>query len=505
MSDEIENNALNAIASNVANTSFHVVGSSSNNTYITNTFINIPLNNEKRIYSLTNEKQNEKSPSNVEKSIDSSNATNFKSFLDKFASTNNLSTDDQPNNIKINDSTTIKNQEEENPNFQTATKEPEDVKERIIPIVRVELTNEENQLILKLIWKHLRGKDKLNCTLVSKNFNNLISKMDCFRLNINLRNNPIDSISKLERNYTVVFFRGSDVYYWDSCMIQMLKHLSRSLVELQLFNVITNLMTLRDLLYALPMLEILSMVEIKFKGTELNLKDLPKFLHLRQLEIIRVNDAETMYPIFSSASCIQTLSLHFNATKLSAKGINTFLFQHKSSIKTLKMNSFAFDLYRSKWDLKIDCLLQLRDLTLFESDNILTQVLTSDCVYSLTDFRVTYRSKKIKKMNFFLQNNYFMAKQINEDHLFKHKAVGFKKPIITRIIYPNTGNIITKYYLVHHCRNNNYSGHSKCKSIPLTNSTSNSIENEDNDCYLFISVRDNMKDFETRIKELFRL
>lgn len=190
------------------------------------------------------------------------------------------------------------------------------------------ITPKDKNLILTLIWKYLDKDDKFNCTLVCYRFSKLISE-NYFSLNFNSSEKPRNFIPILTRNYKKITFFQFNFYHLDPRFIKMLKHLSNSLVELSLTNLNTNLMTLRDLLYELPMLERLELFDIKFKETELSLTDLPMFLHLRQLEIW-FNDVERIYPIFKSATCIQTLSLR--SSLLKQTDLHSFLVHHKSSL-----------------------------------------------------------------------------------------------------------------------------------------------------------------------------
>lgn len=57
--------------------------------------------------------------------------------------------------------------------------------------------------IMKFIWKYLPTEEKLNCTVVCKRFNQIISEMDCFRLVVY---SPY-IIPKLSRQYKTVIFQ----------------------------------------------------------------------------------------------------------------------------------------------------------------------------------------------------------------------------------------------------------------------------------------------------------
>lgn len=128
--------------------------------------------------------------------------------------------------------------------------------------------------------------------------------------------------------------------------------------------------------------------------------------------------------------------------------------------------------------------------------------MASKFVYGLTDFRIRYSAIETQKVNSFLQI-YFRKKGINEIQLSKYDADGYhRKPIITETKCPISGNIIRKFYFIHHCVDSCYHRHFRCKLVSLKTLKSYSIGIEDKYWSLFIHVKDNMKDFETVRKGL---
>lgn len=464
MSDETEENVIKIVLTNVASTSHHVSGNSNNNTYHhTNNITILPSIKYK-----------------------------FASFSSFFINFHQCSLHFfLSRNPKL-----IEEKEEEHPNDETTIEDNNDQMIESIPVVKV-LTNEE--LILNLVWKYLKYNDKLNCTLVCKSFNSFISEKDCFKLHINLRKSPINSSSKLTRYYKTVCFRECKFYNMQPIMLEMLKHLGHSLVKLCLYHVQINVIILSELLDQLPWLESIEFFHIQFKETDSSSKCLPQFLHLKQLRARNVQNVEKMFPIFKNAKCIQTLVLNYAQEKLNVKELNTFFIQHKSSLKSLRIDNYQNnnDLIKSKSNLNIDCLHQLRELTLFNCKDITTKVLSYECVAGwLTDLKINYIFKEMEEINFFLLN-YFMEKVANELLLTKYKEENFQKPIIVKTKCPISGKVVTKFYLVHHCIEGFRPLHSTCNFISSINTQSYLRDNENKRVNLFIHVRDNFNDFET--------
>lgn len=328
-----------------------------------------------------------------------------------------------------------------------------------------DVTKEET---LQFIWEYLSRKDKLNCTLVCKRFNNFISTMNCFCLNNCWTKKAIPILS---RDYQRVTIYNYDFNYMDLRMVKFLKHLGRCVNNLKLSYIKVDVMTLIDILDEFPLLKSLELNQLEFEDEKLFLDNLPKFLYLRNLKICNANNLRGVLAIFGSALNIKTLSLRFSC--MESNELNKFLNEHRNSLESLRFRCLNISKYikDSKLDFSsFDHLHQLRKLRLSYCCQLTQNIPTFKCIHWLTDFDVKYYARDKEKVNCFL-HNYFVEKEINENQLSEFDAS--KEPIITKTKCPDTGHVIATYYHVHHC--NEIGSHKNCKSIPLKQLELNSI------------------------------
>lgn len=383
------------------------------------------------------------------------------------------------------------NSEEVNQNAKVfeAIEDQKDLNVEAISKDEVILTNEE--IILKCIWKYLDKEDKFNCTLVCKKFNNFISRMDYLHLNI-YPFNP-DEKPLLTRNYKLVYMIHYHFHYLDTRMLNILKHLRHHLNELNLFSVTTNVIALYELLRELPMLKLLRLQNLFLKYVEFSLEEAPQLLHLKNVVIYEMPFKRRVLLIFDSAPNIQSLSLEDSEVELNE--FKYFLNKHKNSLTSLSIKNCSMESECDSND--FDCLDQLRKVNLIKCDEITLQLLSSKCMDWLTDLEVNYISTHKQKVNSSLRK-YFERKRINKHQLSEYEAEAFTKPIVTKIKCTNTGNIITKFYHVHHCydlHNNKFHDHTTCRLITLINLILSEIGTRKCNSFLSVQVREDEKDF----------
>lgn len=264
-------------------------------------------------------------PKNVEIPSDLSTITSsFNNIIISGSSNNstynitNIYSDGQPRNIKNNDLIIIENQEHEKEVFLN------------------------DKRIFKIIWKYLDITDKFNCTMVCKRFNSIISGLDFFRLIVTSPSmtQVVPSLSRYI-NYKTVIFRRYQCKSLKPPIRRMLKHLSRTVIDLTLHHCQLDLMTLCDLLIELPLLEsiVLQVVQEMENNVELSLEDLPKLMHIKSLTIdLLRNKMNGALDIFG-ASIIESLTLF--RVKVRMTELSSFLDQHKNSLKSLTLGCAA--------------------------------------------------------------------------------------------------------------------------------------------------------------------
>ena len=356
----------------------------------------------------------------------------------------------------------------------------------------------QRELILEHFWKYLSINDKKNLTLVNKRINNIISAIDGFSLKIVFFFGERSFVPILTRDYKTVKVWYCHFSYLDSSLLKMFEHLSKSVKQLKLDNIKTNIGTLMEFLCSLPLLETLDLniLNLRDKGS---LENLPKFLNLRHLNISSsFSNFNKVIDIFACASNIQSLSLYRMDIKMNA--LNNFCKRNKNSLNSLTIVRCELipDSIQSN-DLSIfDSLPKLRTLYLEFTNELTLSILTSKSFYWLTNIQLIYNSGEIEKFDSFLQN-YFKQKEINELQLLEYEAKKYKEPIITKTKCPNSENMITTFYHVHHCYSKFEYNHKTCDRISLTNSElGNKINriSKVNGSLLQIQVRENKEDIQ---------
>ena len=353
----------------------------------------------------------------------------------------------------------------------------------------------KNNEILELIWKYLPKKDKLNCTLVCKQFNSFVSSMDSFSLSIDMRLISFEKpIPILSRYYTTICIKHYEFYRLNSLVLQMLKHLSESVIRLKLIEIITSVKTLRELLSELPNLKSLQLIKIEFVYVKSSWKFKPKLLMLTNLEIEMMcsNNMSGVLGTFGSASKIQTISLF--KMRLKVNELNEVLNQNENSLESLLLENCYTDFKEAKCIYSsFNNLHKLRKLYLIHCKDIPLKILKSEILYSLTDFEVEYNSIQKKEVYTIFQQ-YYSEKQINKNQLTKFET--HNEPIKTKTLRLFSKKINTQFYYFHNCTSGSKTcDHNICKSVPLTNEKSNLNKNENVFSFFSIQVREGVKNF----------
>lgn len=352
----------------------------------------------------------------------------------------------------------------------------------------------ENEKVLKLIWKYLKHEDKKRCTMACKRFNNFISTMDYFTLNIDMNDSIEKSIPILTRSYTTICIKYYEFYNLDPLMLQLLEHLRERVIKLKLFKIITSVKTLRELLGKLPNLMSIQLIKIEFEDFALSLKDIPKLSMLRNLEI----EMETTLNMsgflgtFDCASNIQSISLF--KMRLEVNVLNKLLDQNRNSLEILLLENCSNDSRDTKCIYSsFNNLHSLRKLYFIHCKEIPLEMLKSKIMYLLTDFEVEYNSNQKNQVHFMLRK-FYEQNQINENQLRKFET--YNKPIITKKPGHFSEKIITKFYHFHNCTSGSKTGnHDICKSVPLMNLKSNLNKSRNIFSFLSIQVREDVKHF----------
>lgn len=123
----------------------------------------------------------------------------------------------------------------------------------ILPMIKDEKNSKEvivianDQKIIENIWKYLNREDKINCTMVCKRFNKIVSDMNCFHLVVRLPTR-FRIIPRLSRQYETVTFQRYKCNKLQPLMHQMLKHLGQTVTELSFYDCVFNLTTFYEFL-----------------------------------------------------------------------------------------------------------------------------------------------------------------------------------------------------------------------------------------------------------------
>lgn len=279
-----------------------------------------------------------------------------------------------------------------------------------------------NQIILKLIWTYLRIEDKINCTMVCKGFNNIISDMNCFRLCVDL-STKFRVIPRLSRNYETVIFKNYECNILKEPMKKMLKQLNRRVEKTIFDDCKFDMMALNGFLSELTMLKSLelNMLLTIDDNIEIDFDDLPQLFQLKDLTInVNGDKMEEILEMFSSASNIQSLCLSLFDATIKHKVLD-YMKRYKRILKSLRFTKCIVDkaenlvnlnslhLYStkklpSKDYRSFDDLQNLRVLHLSEVDFDLLDILDTKCISFLNELKIVYSIHQNDKVNIFFCN-----------------------------------------------------------------------------------------------------
>ena len=264
---------------------------------------------------------------------------------------------------------------------------------------------------MTLIWKYLTLDAKLNCRLVCKRFNEIISGKHFLGQNVFFPS-KVEEIPKLRSNHERVMIQGLNCFSLTSEEHQMLEQFRHSLIHLKLFGCSFDLMTLYQFLSELPLLETIEFVTnfLTMKTSiELTNEDLFKLLSFKDfkmeinfdLEIDILDNKRNVLNIEITSSVNKTLSIN---------EINDSMRNHESKkslnfIKciankaegmygklTLHLNT---NTHLSPMDItSIDYLEELDDFELYDVNNGLKNFFKTKCIDGLAGLAVNYTAEE---------------------------------------------------------------------------------------------------------------
>lgn len=265
-----------------------------------------------------------------------------------------------------------------------------------------------DQIIMKLIWTYLNIEDKINCTLVCKRFNNIISDMNCFRLSVDLSSKFL-VFPRLSRDYETVIFKNYECKNLKEPKKKMLKQLNRCVEKTIFSDCKFDMMALNGFLSELSMLKSLelNMLLTIDDNIEIDFDDLPQLFQLEDLTInVNGDKTEEILNMFSCASNIQSLCLSlFNANI--KHNVLYYMKRYKKMLKSLSftrcivdkaenllnLNTLHLDsikILQPKHYRSFDDLQNLRVLHLSKVDIDLLKILDTNCISCLTELKVDY-------------------------------------------------------------------------------------------------------------------
>ena len=240
--------------------------------------------------------------------------------------------------------------------------------------------------IKQLIWNHLSFQDNINCTMASREFNEIVNEMDCFRLNLDLTS----SIPKLTRSYKTMIIEGYKCVKLKTRLRRILQHLSTSLIELKLLNCEFVVMTLYDFLSELPLLESLELNISLIMNWNLSYseEDLPQLLYLKDFKLNIKEDVWNETLAITRAS-LNIKSLSFINTNFKKTEFNKYIksFKNLNSLSLSKCNFIqTYKMYGL--NISFDCLKELRFLHLDEVNTEMLNIIRTKWIRKLTKFEL---------------------------------------------------------------------------------------------------------------------
>ncbi|CAO1308170.1 unnamed protein product [Diamesa hyperborea] len=251
-----------------------------------------------------------------------SNAREASSVVNSSFNTSIRNAEGSHNNIyNINNNVTFKidKQSRKNQKKDLPTIKERNDQQEVLPN-QLPTIEDKNELILKWIWKYLNIMDKFNCTLVCKRFNKFIIEMDYFCLHLHKSWPLFKMLPTFKRSYKTLLIKDHYFENFSPTLQRMLQQLSGSLISITLHRVATDVITFRDILDELPLLESFELFEIQFQGFKASFVGTPKFGRLRNLKInvrrpslvtwfSNSATANALLDIFSYAPKVTTLSI----------------------------------------------------------------------------------------------------------------------------------------------------------------------------------------------------
>ena len=149
----------------------------------------------------------------------------------------------------------------------------------------------DDEKFMQRIWKYLNLEDRLNCRLVCKRFNEIISGPKFLGQNVYFPS-TVEKIPKLTTNHETVIIEGLNCNLLDVEVRQKLKQFNNSLIHLELLHCTFYLTTLYQILSELPLLESLKFHHRVTMNTSIELTnyDLKNLLNFEEIKMEIVDD-----------------------------------------------------------------------------------------------------------------------------------------------------------------------------------------------------------------------
>ena len=153
--------------------------------------------------------------------------------------------------------------------------------------------NSLEKKIMKLIWKYLSFEDKLNCKLVCKISNNIISGTDFLDLNLYFPS-KIRKIPKITTNHETLIIK-SEIWgsFWLGDCKTFEQH-SHSMIHLKIVDYVFYPMELNEFLNEFTLLETLKLeIDLSIKSSiDLTKEELTKLLAFKDSKTVIIDDNE---------------------------------------------------------------------------------------------------------------------------------------------------------------------------------------------------------------------
>lgn len=234
--------------------------------------------------------------------------------------------------------------------------------------------------------------DKLNCRLICKRINEIISGTSCHGLNVFFPS-QVEQIPKLRSNHEKVLIQNLICKSLKHEIRQILEHLSHNLIHLKLSSCVFDSMTLYKFLSVLPLLELVELdIRLIMKTSiELTNDDLTKLLNCQELKMKLNYNMGIVLHLEIDSHAFGAFNIkktkHLNLMQYIVK--ETYMFHHHITFDlNSNGNTTPID------DTTADYLNELNGLHLFYVDNEMNKVFQTKIIDGLTGLVVNYTAEE---------------------------------------------------------------------------------------------------------------